>query len=108
MRLWTFLVIRQIKKGQWFNLLLLLWPVAGFVLGFPLLTWVPHLILIPVLLWLGALLDKPFYERQMPALWKHLPADDATLDRIITNYEMQQMNDDMGEPYWPVGHKAKP
>lgn len=107
MRLWLFLIVRQIKKGQWFSLLLLSWPVAGFVLGLPLLMWVPYLVLAPALLWLGALMDKSFYERQMPALWPHLPADDATLDRIITNYEMRQMNDDMGEPYWLVDQEGR-
>ena len=103
MNLWMFLFFHQIKKGQWMTILTLAWPVVAVVLGLPFYVWAAQIVVVGAALLAGMLLDKPFYERQMPALWKHLPASDAELDRIITDYDFQRMNDDIGEPYWPAG-----
>jgi membrane protein implicated in regulation of membrane protease activity len=84
-------------------LFVLAWMVATIILGLPFYAWLPHVAVVVLALFLGAVLDRPFYVRQMPALWKHLPASDAELDRIITAHELQRMNDDMGEEYWAVG-----
>ena len=103
MRLWMFLVVHQIKKGQWMSLLTLAWPVGAVMVGVPFYVWVPQIVFVLGLFFAGALLDKPLYQGHMPALWKHLPASDAELDRINTAHDFQRMNDDIGEPYWPEG-----